>query len=451
MYEFSDSAEAGQECKGIIFERYVSESDIVLHRETQRDFDMNSQWTGGDLVAKKVTKWTESGIGHSAPSAAPPRGVERTAEDLRTPALVVSLPVVQRNATRMLARAAALGCALRPHVKTHKTVEIAMLQTGGRRSRITVSSLASAAFFMDAGWDDILYAVPITADKLDDARALSNRIEFHVLVDNAHQLDAIVAAAPPATGAWNVWVMCDCGYKRDGVDCGSDAALALVRRIEASGRTALRGMYTHGGHSYGAATRDAIEAIGGAERDAVVAFAARCGVAGDARVAVAVGSTPTCSRPPRDGLEGVSEMHPGNYIYNDVMQLRICSIDSVRDIAPRVVTRVIGHYPQHATLLIDCGWTGCSAQGATRGYGLIEGHPELAIKVLKQEAGEVEVALDADGTSVSEEQMRTRYPIGTLLSIVPWHACAATAMHRTVYATDERGVIVGEYAIARGW
>ena len=144
-------------------------------------------------------------------------------------------------------------------------------------------------------------------------------------------------------------------------------------------------------------------------------------------------------------------MHPGNYIYNDVMQLRICSIDSVRDIAPRVVTRVIGHYPQHATLLIDCGWTGCSAQGATRGYGLIEGHPELAIKVLKQEAGEVEVALDADGTSVSEEQMRTRYPIGTLLSIVPWHACAATAMHRTVYATDERGVIVGEYAIARGW
>ena len=79
MYEFSDSTEEGQECRGIIFERYVSASDLDAHRESQRVFDFNSQWTGGDLVAKKVTKWTESGIGHTAAPAATPRVSERTA------------------------------------------------------------------------------------------------------------------------------------------------------------------------------------------------------------------------------------------------------------------------------------------------------------------------------------------------------------------------------------
>ena len=48
-----------------------------------------------------------------------------------------------------------------------------------------MSSLAEARFFADAGWDDVLYAVSITADKLDEARALSERIVFHIIVDNA--------------------------------------------------------------------------------------------------------------------------------------------------------------------------------------------------------------------------------------------------------------------------
>jgi len=56
----------------------------------------------------------------------------------------------------MLGRAAGLGVRLRPHVKTHKTVGGALLQTGGRRSGIVVSTLAEAEHFADHGFDDIL-------------------------------------------------------------------------------------------------------------------------------------------------------------------------------------------------------------------------------------------------------------------------------------------------------
>ena len=143
----------------------------------------------------------------SAP-ADPPRG---TIEGLRTPALVCVRSVVQRNCTRMLDRAAELGCRLRPHVKTHKTLEGGSLQTGGTRRAITVSTLAEAEFFAAGGFDDILYAVPITADKLPDAARLTRRLgTFHVMVDHPRQLDAILAAGPPAPGApWSVVVMVD--------------------------------------------------------------------------------------------------------------------------------------------------------------------------------------------------------------------------------------------------
>jgi hypothetical protein len=61
-------------------------------------------------------------------------------EALRTPALLIDVDVAERNASRMLDHARRLGCRLRPHVKTHKTVEGALLQTGGVRECITVVS-----------------------------------------------------------------------------------------------------------------------------------------------------------------------------------------------------------------------------------------------------------------------------------------------------------------------
>ena len=126
---------------------------------------------------------------------------------LRTPCCIVRRAIVERNCAAMLARAASLGVALRPHVKTHKTVEGALLQTGGRRGRITVSTIAEAEWFAARGFDDILYAVPITPDKLGAAAALLRAgVRLHVCVDHDAQLDAIVARAraDAASFRWSV-------------------------------------------------------------------------------------------------------------------------------------------------------------------------------------------------------------------------------------------------------
>ena len=72
------------------------------------------------------------------------------------------------------------------------------------------------------------------------------------------------------------------------------------------------------------------------------------------------------SLPPDGGLVGVDEMHPGNFLYYDTTQVGLGAC-AVSDIAVRVLTRVVGHYPRCNSLLIDCGWTGASAQGKHAG------------------------------------------------------------------------------------
>eukprot|EP00041_Stephanoeca_diplocostata_P036119 m.1301764 g.1301764 ORF g.1301764 m.1301764 type:complete len:369 (-) comp24806_c0_seq18:472-1578(-) len=196
--------------------------------------------------------------------------VERVT-DLRTPALVVRLDIVTRNCTQMLQRAARLGCVLRPHVKTHKTLEGATLQTGNTNRRITCSTLAEAEFFANGGFDDILYACPITPDKLPQAASLANRRTFHVLVDNAAMLPHL-AAHLPTSGCWSVFVMVDCGYGRDGVQGTDPAALALVKALDAGDAFTFAGVYTHGGHSYDARGSVAIRAVAEQEAAAVVQF-----------------------------------------------------------------------------------------------------------------------------------------------------------------------------------
>ena len=100
---------------------------------------------------------------------------------------------------------------------------------------------------------------------------------------------------------------------------GRDAE--LVRRLSESDRTTFAGLYTHGGHSYDASSPEAVVAIGETERDATAGFAAALRAAGIAVPCVGVGSTPTCARPPPH-LDGVDEMHPGNYLYFDMTQAR---------------------------------------------------------------------------------------------------------------------------------
>src|ERR1051325_9530084 len=118
-----------------------------------------------------------------------PKTESRTVMDLqsiKTPSLVLDVGRVRRNAERMSERVRALGASLRPHVKTHKCVEVARIQTANGPARVTVSTLAEARAFAAHGFKDITYAVPIEPGKFEEAIELARRCErLSLITDDA--------------------------------------------------------------------------------------------------------------------------------------------------------------------------------------------------------------------------------------------------------------------------
>jgi D-serine deaminase-like pyridoxal phosphate-dependent protein len=309
--------------------------------------------------------------------------------------------------------------------------------------------MAEAEFYVSRGFDDICYAVPLDPTKIQRACAIYQTIpNFHVMVDNMQQLDALLAHGCPAPDIpWSVVLMCDCGYGRDGVDVSSDEAVALAQKMhESSDIVTLYMLYTHGGHSYDVpygGDVGAIVKVSEQERDVIKSFADKLkGLhLASEYLLTGIGSTPTCSHPPSH-LDGISEMHPGNYFTYDYNQLLIGSCRK-EDIACKVATRIVGHYPHTNQLQIDCGWTGTSAQGKEYNYGCLEGEDNLKITNLKQEAGTVTTL---DGSPIDF----TKYPVGKMMFILPWHSCASIHQHRVinVVAGDQ---VVDIWDCCDGW
>src|SRR5688572_21056106 len=226
---------------------------------------------------------------------------------LPTPALLLDLDVLERNLARMQARCDALGVALRPHVKTHKCIEIGRMQRDLGARGITVATLEEARAFADAGFDDITWAFPVIAGRIGEARAIAERSTLRLLVDSRAAVDALERYGFP----FHVWLEVDSGDHRSGVDPDSDSAPELARAQADSAGLLFDGILPHAGHAYRASDEAARWGVAGEERDVMTMLASRLRDVGIEVRAVSVGSTPGMTAV--DHLRGVSETRPGNY------------------------------------------------------------------------------------------------------------------------------------------
>jgi D-serine deaminase-like pyridoxal phosphate-dependent protein len=345
--------------------------------------------------------------------------------DLQTPCLVVDEAKMTANLDRMASRIAGLGVGFRPHLKTAKSVEIARRMLPDTGGPATVSTLREAEVFAAAGVQDILYAVGITPAKLGRVQALRARgCDLAVILDSVEQAQAVVAAG---AGPIPALIEIDCDGKRAGL--APDAAEIIdIGRILHEGRAELRGVMTHAGGSYDVSGHEAHAAFAERERQAVVTAADRLRAAGLPCPVVSVGSTPTALAA-RD-LSGVTELRAGVYVFFDLVMagIGVCAVD---EIALSVATTVIGHRPDQGWTLVDAGWMalsrdrGTAGQAIDQGYGLVADAtgrviPDLIVTGANQEHGIL--ALRPGSTATLPD-----LPVGTVLRILPNHACATAA------------------------
>ncbi|WP_420391981.1 alanine racemase [Acuticoccus sp.] len=339
---------------------------------------------------------------------------------LPTPALILDPERLEANAARMLAHCDVRGVTLRPHLKTPKSVDVARIATGGRMSTVTVSTLAEARHFAGAGFDDILYAVGITPNKFAEVAVIGEATGKTIVLT----LDSVEMAAAVADSALNnpVLVEVDCGEHRGGRPADDEAMTEIARRLG----TQCTGVMTHAGHSYATADTDEVARIAAGEVAAAVRAAERMGAAGAEVSIVSVGSTPTVLHAP--SLDGVSEVRAGIHLFFDLSQYgrNVCALD---DIAVTVLATVIGHNRAAGVLTLDAGAlalskdVGANAHLPSAGYGWVCDARTLeplglSVDVVHQEHGTVRVA---------DPATYERLPIGTVVRVLPGHACLTAA------------------------
>ena len=389
-------------------------------------------------------------------NAAAPEDVADTGrriEDLVTPCLLLDQSRMLRNVMRLKRRLEHFGVPLRPHLKTSKSVDVAQTIVDPVAGA-AVSTLKEAEEFSSAGVRDLLYAVGVTPRKLDRVAALrANGTNLSVVVDSLEAAEAVAAKAIATGDRIPTLIEVDCDGHRAGIRTDEVERLVEVGRVLHNGGAELRGILTHAGSSYDCRTTAELEAIAERERIAAVSSADVLRRAGLPAPVVSIGSTPTALFA-RD-LTGVTEVRAGTFAFFDLFMagLHVCTHD---DIALSVLTTVIGHQRDKGWLLVDAGWMALSRDRGTakqlvdQGYGLacdVLGRPYKDLLMIETNQEQGILGIRNGSTSVVPE-----LPVGSLIRILPNHACATTAQHRH-YNVIRIGSnhVLAEWPIFRGW
>lgn len=363
--------------------------------------------------------------------------------DLPTPGLLIDINRLKMNIEKMAIKASENGVALRPHVKTHKCIEIARLQREYGSGGITVSTLDEALIFADAGFNDITYAVPISSNKIDTAFKIGERVHLNLLLDSMRAIELLAKKSKERDIISDVLLKIDCGYHRCGVDPNSYTSIKLVHKIVESSHLRFRGILTHAGHSYSAESIEQGKRIAKQEQQAMVDFVIKLNNEGRELKPeiVSIGSTPTISVTD-SFMEGITEIRPGNYVFYDYTQVTLQSC-RIEDCALTLLSRVIGRYDDH--IVIDAGATALSKD---LGPYDCEGEREFGKIYSDYETNTIDTSLRIDSLSQEHGKVISRIPLpfgsielDSMLRILPNHSCLTANLHDVYYIIDDLNII----------
>src|SRR5262245_22423530 len=153
-------------------------------------------------------------------------------DEIKTPALVLDLDVLDANVATMMATAREFGVALRPHAKSHKSPDIARRLVASGAVGACCATIGEAEALAAAGIPGLLITSPLTTpDMLNRlGKLLLRRADLRVVVDDPRNAEALAAVAAGAGTTLDVLVELDVGIGRTGCADIPDA-VALAKKI----------------------------------------------------------------------------------------------------------------------------------------------------------------------------------------------------------------------------
>ena len=357
-------------------------------------------------------------------------------EPPQTPALIIDRPTALRNIDRLKDYSQQYGLRVRPHTKTHKSLEFAQEQMKAGAVGLSVAK-AGEAEVMARVADDVLVAYPaIDASRIERLATLAKHKTIRVALDSLFGITSLNDAATAAGSTIGVLVDLDVGFHRTGVQ-SSDEALAIAQAVARSRSLRLDGLFFFPGH-----LRDSVEAqipklrqVDAIVKEAIDAFAR----SGFEVSIVSGGSTPSLYQ--LHHLKTITEIRPGTYIFNDMSTVAggYCSLD---DCAARVTATVVSTAVP-GKCVVDAGSKTLAADRNSvtpdSGFGYVVEFPNAKIVRLTEEHGEIDI-------TVAIVKPKT----GERLTIIPNHICPCVNLQATAWMRTSDGTLQPLNIDARG-
>ena len=354
--------------------------------------------------------------------------------DLETPAVLLDQEKLESNLANMQRLADRHGVALRPHAKTHKSIEIGRRQLALGAVGLTVATVDEALVFLRGGVDSITLSRPIVsagAYRRLFSEEGATTANLRIVVDSEAGVDNASQCAVDAGRTLGVFIKIDVGLRRCGVDPSSPAALQLARLIGQRQGLEFRGILSHAGQVYAVDSPAKATEIAETERALMMGVRDTLLDAGIAVPEVSVGSTPTVLA--AASMEGVTEIRPGNYTFFDLLPIKVGVVQE-SDAALTVLATIISSNSEYfitdagsKTLTSDTGGHGiASADGFGAAYPcdrFLDRDHRLTVAGLSEEHGRLS---------------RTDFdlPVGSRVRIIPNHSCPVANLGRNYTVLD---------------
>jgi D-serine deaminase-like pyridoxal phosphate-dependent protein len=303
------------------------------------------------------------------------RGI--TKDMLPTPCLIVNLDLCNGNIKQMADTAKATGISVRPHVKVHKSLDVARRQYAAGAIGLSCSTIAEAELFSNAGMKGMLWTKqPVGRNNTQRAIALSKKDPTFLFVsDDAQVVDWVEEAAAAYNAKVRILVSIYAGLARQGMEAGP-AAVELAKKVAASKHMQFEGFMAYSGnaaHTKGFEERkkESMEVLAGVRECKALALKAGLPVN-----IMSGGSTGTYNI---DHATGLTELQAATYVFMDTAYFGIGGEDGdmkrYNDFKPAltVLTRVDSQY--HPNLIS----TDYGAKAMANGRDIVKDMPWLKV------------------------------------------------------------------------
>ncbi|SET01074.1 alanine racemase [Anaerobranca gottschalkii] len=347
-----------------------------------------------------------------------------------TPAVIINYEIMMRNLREIQELCNERGVKLRPHFKAHKTPYLADIQRQLGAIGFTTAKLAEAELLVEEGFKDILIAYPIVSEEnVKRLKEISGKVKISTIIDSLE--GAKILSQGFANQTLDVLIKIDTGLNRCGLKPSSEDIFNFVKEVLKLKNLNLKGLLTHGGHSYKAKSIEEIKLIAETEGKTLLNLKEFLEMKGIMIDEISVGSTPTL----RHLLEipQITEVRPGNYIFNDYTQVSL-NTTTINNCALKVRSTVISR--GNGKFIIDAGSKtlgldkGTHGNEIIKGYGKILEYPEAEIVALSEEHG------------IVKSPMLPK--IGEKITIIPNHSCVVMNLAPFVYLEKEGKYILLE-------